>query len=134
MEQVCVSGQAANDVMIDALECLLEKRRSERDAADRDVREIQRNLRQVRLGQDYEVVPNRKYAGWLDFVRPWAQTLGRGFTTREAVDAALTAGVETTSKKPVATLHATLRNATDFRRNGNKWDLVTPRPSGYVQS
>jgi hypothetical protein len=47
-------------------------------------------------------------------------------TTREIAKALEARGVRTKSKNFVATVYATLANATSFRRTDEKWELVEP--------
>jgi hypothetical protein len=107
---------------IEALQRARETKLAELDAIDRALAALGAPVSgsvERQVGRDFE------HLGIVEATKRYLSEKGEPRTTREIAEALLARGVQTKSKKYVATVYATLDNAKkDFRRKDGKWELV----------
>ena len=114
---------------LDNLMATREQAQREFDAAQTKIQKLDQALAVLsNLVVDVDPVYLRKrqdFAGLgiLQATRRWLQEIGTGARTEVIAEEILSRGVETASKRFVATVYASLKNSPDFVRRGKKWFL-----------
>ena len=121
MEQIVGHGDGTK-VVIDALNCLLDRKRHDRETVASEIRAIEKHLAKLQAGSKQEDIPRGVTP--LAAAVNYARAVQRPVTTPEIVQEALAMGMVTRAKNPVASMYATLRNSPKFRREGDYWVLV----------
>lgn len=106
-----------------------------RDGKLAEAKQIEEAIRQLKgalilVPEGLELPGSKEYAGMgaSEAAREFIKAVGKPMTTREMVDGMIERGWRTRSKNTTATLHATLANSKEWKRNtSGEWAYVGHR-------